>query len=1105
MNEKLHNSAEQEDEGDDVDTGTTTVKTTTKSSPFENKPTKETPAKEGAPEKKSAPAKLADGSPFFRNFVDSTEKKHSLPENSNEPLEREQNYSKAEEITRLVNEIQSGEFERAMRDKRYKELYGNSTEIGAQARSYLDGSGHWEVNRGPNGENLGMRLVNSDFDYNEQTGTLEYNLGNSILRRLSNIGAKIGVKALITGGIGLAIGMMTGPAGMAAVLPMLGRVLIGSGLGRLSVEIARMFDRAERDDRAKLEIADIRYHQKTHEIGNRVACYRDNHPTPADRAAHTAATGMPSVGTSQFGEPLYHDAVKNENITIEEWDIRQTQATKDLVNFVYSYERNAIDIQYDSEGRPMVHPTATPNPPGEARPYGTEVQQASNRAVDTVVIGDLRDRIEARRKNWETASEIGEAIGGVSYTAFAILNGGWSNIVGNAFDHLKDRFAAGDVINHVDINGDFVNHAIQHTDNLGNIYHLNSMGEQMSAVGAGSDISHQFGQFGAHTLASTDAQIDAAFLQQASLQVGAQCAGALAAIGARLGIGELFNKNNERRLTAERTELVENYEKWRERLQPDSIVAQMKSRAESLHISFPKPDEYWVKIAPPTDPKLDPSEPLNQKRFYFKIVEVHENGWVEVVDLGDPDQIVQQILLSDMINPSNNFRKINNYHETNKIDDSTKDSKGNDKDKNDKDKNDKSSEGGNGDTDEDLHKEDAEKKSSNGSENPELSPENNLEQGEIQFEKKSYAHIENSVGKRLKPETQAHEIFKTAEVSSGDHLVVGIVHRDKNASLPEKLLEQITAEIISKYQDQDVQSNFHNKLEEITTQALEKFVIDTNLRKKFGLTIAITRPDGKYYAVWINNTKEIEKDNRKNIFHGHKLFAYSEDGSKIDLRYTNNKTRCEAQLKDNDRVGIFGKAFDRNNNPLPIGKLIESVSKQNIDLDERISNLYKAYVEHDKGVLPDELSIYFARYKETLADNTVNPIELLDTTKTETITNVTEEALKKSGLPWVDIRLMDKSGKFEKRAISLENGQIFFAKINGKDIFHEIIIDPAAPEKITLRAFGVDGNFQTHEAARQIEFHNITEFKAWLDSRQASFSANDKKGFEEELLKIKNR
>ncbi|MEI7792568.1 MAG: hypothetical protein WCI57_03750 [Candidatus Berkelbacteria bacterium] len=1073
------------------------------------KPTTEkAPAKKVESTKKKTQAKPADGSPFFRNFVDAAEKKRVIPENPNEPLEREQNYSKAEEITRLVNEIQSGEFERSMRDKRYKEIYGARNEGTTRTKSYLDGSGHWEVNRGPHGENLGMRLVDSDFTYNEETGTLEYSLVHTTIRRLANIGAKIGIKGLITGGIGLAIGALTGPAGMAAVLPMLSRVLIGSGLGRLSVEITRMFDRAEREDRAKLEIADIRYHQKTREIGNRVACYRDNHPIPANPGAKIPASGMPRVGTSPQGEPLYHDAIKNQNITLEEWDLRQTQATKDLVNFVYSYERNAIDIQYDSEGRPMVHPTPTANPPGEARPVGSEAQQASKMAADTVVIGDLRTKIEERRKAWERASEIGEAVGSVSFTAYALLNGGWNHIVGNAFNHLKDRFAAGDVIQHVDINGDMITHAVQHTENLGNIYHLNSVGEQMAATGAGSDITHHFGQFGEHVLGSTDAQIDAAFLQQASLQVGAQCAGVLASIGARLGIGELFNKDNERRLAAERDELVQNHEKWRRRLQPDSVLTQMKERAESMHISFPKPKEYWVKIAEPTDPDLDPSDPLNQKRYYLQIVEVHENGWVEVVDLSDPDGIVQQLRLSDMIEPANNYRRINNYKAPSKIRTVGRKSGGAETEDIEELNEDE----------EDVAEEDTKKTGHElntadlGANLPEksadqgASPETKLESGALQIQRNSYSHVESAIGKRVEPNTVERELFKSSEVDSGDHLVIAVCNNDLKAILPEKLLSEITTEIVDRYNNQNIQKDFHESLEKISADVLLGLVPDAKARKAFGLTIAVTRPDGKFYGVWINNTHEVKNNNRTDIYHGHKLFT-SSDTKRPDLIYTNNKTRCESSLKDNDRIGIFGKIFDDSKQPFGNNDLIKTISEPNQDISERTAKLYEGYLAKNAGKPPRELSSYFAEYKENkVAPSPVNAVDLLNTEKKDKILPNEEEQLKKSNLPWVEIKLMDETGtKPETHAIPLLDGQIFYADISGKDIFYEIVINATNPSEIAVKPFGIDNSFNIHEAKSTQTFDDIEKFKAWLDFRQATFSADSKTGFEEELLKIKNR
>jgi len=1058
-------------------------------------------------------------SPFYRNIVNSMMGRRETPATPSVPLEREQNYSKAEEITKLINKIRTGEFEREMRDKRYKEMYGNDSEMMRELRSHLDGSGHWEQDIDPaTGTSRGMVLVDSDFDYDRETGTLEYNAQHAFLRRTQNVLAKVGVKGLITGGIGLAIGLLTGPAGMAAISPMMLRVMGGSAIGRAGVEIARSFDRTEREDREKLEIADIRYYQKTTEIGERAATYRDNHPRPADLVAGTPAGGALPVGTSPTGELLYNDVVRRENITIEEWDMRQAQATKDLVNLVYSYEQNEVEVVYDQQGRPMVHPTGTPPPLGTARPEGTEVIQPSNVAPDKVLIGDLRTAVEERRQMWESRGDLYELVVGGAWTGLSLLNGGWSNIVGHAFESLKNHFASGEAIKNIDINGDLVTHTIQRTKELGDIYHLGSVGENLATAAAGAaPLTVEGAQFGAHTLGETAARIDLAFLHQASLAVGAQLAGAFAALGAKFGISNAINNVNHENSLRDRAELVHNYEMWRERLQPDSLLTQMKARAESLHKDFPAAGERWVRIDP-VDPDADPDlPPTPPARHYYKISEVLENGSVRVVDLDDPDHIVIQLRLADMIDPANGYHRVMRSSTTRTTTTApgtpgTPGAAGPDG-RPGADGRDGTDGGGGEDSDDPDEEEEDEIITPDGTpEAPETPPETERVPGELLITPETYTHVDDAIGRRLETGRVSHEFFRTAEVKGNHHMIVAIDHKTKDSALrDERLLENISNRIVELFDAEgNVTTAQQDSMQAIANRALTELVHDAAERNNFGMTLTLTLPNGQYYGLWINNTRETTDDaGVAGYQHVHQIRV--SDTAENQPRYAANETRCHGRLSNGERLMLLGNAFDHEST------MLDEIVKRRIltstaaDLSARIQQTYDEFIAANEGHLPQEFNAVISEYKETASptapdDETASDTEVEKTKpkKKERILTPEEEALKKSKLPWAEVLIQSATeNKTERKIINIESGQIFHTTIKGKDIFYEISKDPKNPNSIFAKDFGLNKKDEVVKGSKTFEFDSMDKFRKWLEASKAIFAAKDMASFEEMIEKEK--
>lgn len=564
--------------------------------------------------------------PFHQNEVDPSTITDNYPPEQNQNLERESNYAKPEDINRLVDEVLSGQFEYNMRNQRYQEIYGKDMANGFCLKAWLAGEGRLQRDE----ENGGYQMVGGDFiriegtdqndpnpfnnpnpDQNSQEYEvhLQYNRANEIARR----GVSVGIKLARQVGITVALSTITGGGIGAAFYWATGGATIGRGI----VEGVRIAGQEEIKTREKIEIAKIRYFKKARELASRV--------------------GKPySIETAEE---------KTEN----DYNMERSAAIMDLVNFVYSYENLAVDVQYDDRGRPYTEtevrgtplpertgPEATQDPRqginrGPAYNRGTEVYQPSPVAPDVERVRDLEDKLAETSKKWDKRVELGGLIGGLAGVGAGILRSS-SEWVQNAYNEFQTRLKNGEIVK-LDIDGDWKRHGVQKlSEKVGKmqdrfVYHMRNVGEHLHTLRQGAEVlnpdtlepmqevaGQTIDKLGVHTLGETASRINAAVLVESGKHILYKVLQNVAAVG----LNTFWERRNEicrvKQVEGHRDKFVKNQEQLRRRHQPAEVLDILKNRAETEHKVFPQEGQTWLQLLP------------DNKYHRIKILQVLKDG-----------------------------------------------------------------------------------------------------------------------------------------------------------------------------------------------------------------------------------------------------------------------------------------------------------------------------------------------------------------------------------------------------------------------------------------------------------------------------------------------
>jgi len=574
------------------------------------------------------PEEIATSTPFHQNEVDPTTITDEYPPDPNQNLEQEDNYTKPENINRLVDEVLSGQFEYNMRNKRYREIYGKDMRNGFCLKAWLAGEGRLVRDQ----QNGGYQMVGGDFrrvedstpitenpfenpypDPNAQiySTRLEYNRANEIIRR----GVSVGIKLARQVGITVALSTITGGGIGAAFYWATGGATIGRGI----VEGIRIAGQEEIKTREKIEIAKIRYFKKARELASRV------------------------------GKPYSPETAEGK--TENDYNMIRSAAIMDLVNFVYSYENLGVDVEYDDRGRPYVEtevrgtplpertgPEATQDPRqginrGPAYNRGTEVYQPSPVAADVERVRDLEDKLAETSKKWDKRVELGGLVGGLAGVGAGILRSS-SEWVQNAYNEFQTRLQNGEIVK-LNIDSDWIHrHGVQKlTEKVGKmgdrfVYHMRNIREHLDALRQGAEVLDPAAKFtamkevagqavdklGVHTLGETASRINAAVLVESGKHILYKVLQNVAAIG----LNTFWERRNEicrvKQVKEHRDKFVKTQEQLRRRHQPAEVLDILKARAETEHKIFPEPNQTWVQL-------------LNDGTYHrIKILQVEKNG-----------------------------------------------------------------------------------------------------------------------------------------------------------------------------------------------------------------------------------------------------------------------------------------------------------------------------------------------------------------------------------------------------------------------------------------------------------------------------------------------
>ena len=572
---------------------------TTPGSPVVVSEEEQKPKAETAQDEVVSDIPIKDRSPFVVNKVNTDIKENVVPKEPSGNLEVEENYSRNEEINQLIREVRTREWRENQRQSRFFERLGRNQDLMGGVRRFLGGENDYTIVT-ENGRTFARR-----------------NIGIEIGRKALNIGWK----TVKTGGIMLGVGLLTGGAGSIAY----GAVLGGSALARAAVETARYFSQ-ESVQREELTVAREAYADKVEQIADRIG--RINPPNA--------------------------DQMSQEEIS--EYHRINNQAIKDLVNLVHNSDQAGVVIKRDEQGRvyfaggpvggsipPGVEPGEPPpgGPSGPSIHTGTEVYQQSELAPGAKTLDSMEEGLEKSRKRWEKIEEIAAFAGGVAGGIASFLHG-QASVVSKAVEKLSN----GDVVQ-MDINGDGIRHGVQKvSEAMANKYHIASQYiwyhknplELVAAQAAKNPIFHM-GQYGARLL---NEKLFGALVSQYRGQQLETVIPIIAGLLGRLAYRWKTNENQSKHFDIERSNLKQDQEILRRRLQPESRTAQLIREATESGKPYPEPGQEWVyenengwhriEILETNQPKKD--------QFFAKVRRFDPEGG---------DNVIETIRLEDLI------------------------------------------------------------------------------------------------------------------------------------------------------------------------------------------------------------------------------------------------------------------------------------------------------------------------------------------------------------------------------------------------------------------------------------------------------------------------
>lgn len=514
-----------------------------------------------------ASPELIHNDPFHDIDVDTTVHSdvHMPNPDGSRALEREDDYTRNEEINDLVEKVRSGAWQREKEEERRNHLYGRRDGLLRRVREWLGGE--------------------NDFTYNEQTGQMVHNRLTEFARRGTNVAWKTGLTAATS----LILGSVTGGVGAVSTW-----AIAGSGIARAGVETWRSLVTNENSMREDILLARERYYKKATEMANRIPL-----ADPPNRETMT-----PEETAAYFRE--------------------RHQAIESLVNYIFSSERNTVVPARDrgnvdnngtpiERNRPYINTQVNGEPiiqgyqPGDPLPptggpgptlnTGTEVNQPSN-VSPGVSLDELEKRLEEHNRKWDKREE-GLALAGS-------LIGGIGNMISHSLHVGKDMLAGlarGDAIR-LDLNCDGIYHGVQQVtesvkQSLGIsqdfVFNYNTAAEAGEAAVRGASIISGVAENGSHILNQSLNQLTTGvYLEGLKQSLNLPAAAMLGSLLTRATWRKFTRRNEETHQNETREADHREQEISRERYLPESRETELKREAREMLLPYPKVGDHWM-------------------------------------------------------------------------------------------------------------------------------------------------------------------------------------------------------------------------------------------------------------------------------------------------------------------------------------------------------------------------------------------------------------------------------------------------------------------------------------------------------------------------------
>lgn len=753
------------------------------------------------------------------------------------------------------------------------------------------------------------------------------------------------------------------------------------------------------------------------------------------------------------GIPPEHDPTQHGPDEAEHVRARNAQI-KNLVNFLYSYENLAVDIVHDRQGNPIVagDPINTPDVPNPANPIAEPTNQPPSTvttmdytpsavAPDAVTMKSIEDRLQKSKKTWDFLSSLGGAVGGAVGAAHdMVFNGarGLAHLQKTVYDGLVNQLQRGEVVRGVDINGDHTKHAIQFIgEKLA--FHYNNLDEYFKALAEGAHaISSNQAEFAAHAIDNASTlQVHIALLQAAKERLVTQLAGIGGALVSHAIVEKFIHNLHEGNFTKFREKEAHNTDKERERFTPEQMETWFRARAEQNHMHFPVLRDRYALLG--TDLHLEIIAIDYEHGFATcresQAGEYNPTRPVQILDLITPEKGYVYLVKSGLAQaPAPTENAVPGAMPENPAPNSAP---------------------------------------AVGGEAVKPKPENLIETEEskiipIEKDQRKIGLFETA-GERRTKAGEPHETFifnEVGEPRNGDQLMMVIKDGAPNP-IPVDEMKNIEKTLRDFYllsvQNKQLDPNDEASLERFFDNFHQDLLAaNPNLPSTLNWSAVITTKEGRYFGYRF-------RDNDAQLFHfTDKLHIPS--SNKIDDKKFEDRNFYYGYLRGNETLALLD------------GVLSQFKGK----INDKSKHQIRTEIIGDPSLSPAQIA---ERLAEIASSGDANELMAIVSRYDESETKEPNQIMK------VQAKRLEM-GIFKEIELNINPGEIYAMKINGKDCFFQVSINPTNKDQIIMQNLRISGD-RVEEANNSIE--SVNNFRVMMEKSELIFSAPDKASFVEAI------